>query len=96
MNKSNLKKEIKKKLDELDVKVGKIRNTQIDADDEAKWDYDHYSGLLSKLEEALKLFENKELVPKKLDEYGDPVISEKGILKLLNEWHEETSEDDDE
>jgi hypothetical protein len=33
----------------------------------------------------LKLLKDEELVPKKLDEYGDPVISKKGILTLLDE-----------
>ena len=95
MSKNKLKEAISQQLNNLEEVVEKVRNTGIDAEDETKWDYDYYSSLQSKLEEALALFKNKELVPRQLDEYGDPIISEKGILTLLDEWKDETSKDDE-
>ena len=91
MNKKGLKSKIAKKLDQLDKAIQKARDTLIDSQDENTWDYDHYSSLETKLEKALELLKDKVLSGKK-DEYGDPIILEKGILTLLDELNEEEEE----
>ena len=94
MSKSKLKKDIRKNLKSLDELVEKIRDTQIDYDEEENWDYDYYSELETNLENCLALLRNHILEGKK-DEFGDPVILKPGILTLLEEWQEENNEDDD-
>jgi hypothetical protein len=86
-----LQKQIEKKLDHLDKAIQKARDTVIDIYDENNWDYDHYSSLETKLEKALELLKDK-VIPGKKDEYGDPIVSEKGILTLLDELNEEEEE----
>lgn len=94
MSKKELKKALSQQLNHLNEQVEKIRNTEVDANEEEKWDYDYYSSLQSKLEETLALLKD-ENVPNKLDEYGDPIILRKGILTLLDEWEEEKEKDDE-
>ena len=85
MSKSKLKEEITKNLKKLDELVEKVRNTGIDIEEENNWDCDYYSELQTNLENALALLKDKVLLGK-LNEFGDPIISEKGILTLLTEW----------
>jgi len=87
MNKRGLKSEIANKLDQLDKAIQKARNAVIDIQDESTWDYDHYSSLKTKLENALEFLKDK-VLPGKKNEYGDPIILEKGILTLLDELNE--------
>jgi len=93
MNKESLRNKIASKLEQLNKAIQKARDTVIDSQDENDWDYDHYSGLASKLEKSLALLNDK-VVPGKKDEFGDPIILEKGILTLLDEWKEDGEESD--
>ena len=88
MSKKELKKAISQQLNNLNEQVNKIRNTQIDTDEENNWDCDYYSELQTNLESALALLKDK-AIPGQLNDFGEPVISEKGILTLLGEWEED-------
>ena len=95
MSKNKLKKELSKNLKNLEELVEKVRNTQIEPDDPETWDPDYYSELETNLDDCLALLRNHILEGKK-DEYGDPIITQKGILTLIDEWQEENNEDDEE
>ena len=87
MSKSKLKEEITKNLKKLDELIEKVRNTGIDIEEENNWDCDYYSELQTNLENALVLLKDK--TTGKLDDYGDPIVLEKGILTLLTEWEDD-------
>lgn len=84
MNKKELKKAISQQLNVLNEQVEKIRNTGIDSEEENNWDSDYYSELQTNLEITLALLKD-EIVPNKLDDYGDPIILKKSILTLLTD-----------
>ena len=95
MNKKELNKAISQQLNTLNNKLEDIRNTIVDSTDNETWDPDHYSELQTNLETALILLKDQ-VVKGKVDEFGDPIIINKGILTLLDEWKEETKEYEDE
>ena len=91
MNKKELKKAISQQLNTLNEQVEKISNTIIEPDNEETWDLDYYSELETNLEIALQLLKDQ-VIKGKQDEFGDPIITKKGILTLLTENNEEDEE----
>jgi CHASE3 domain sensor protein len=59
MTRSNLKKQIQAKLTVLEQALEKIRDTQIEMDEDA-WDSDYYSELLENLSQARQLLAEEE------------------------------------
>ena len=81
----SLKSLISTQLEQLNNKLEDIRNTIVDSTDNETWDPDHYSELQTNLETALILLKDQ-VVEGKQDEFGDPIIINKGILTLsMNE-----------
>ena len=87
---TKLAEKIEKKLVALEKVIEKIRNKVIDSDDSEMWDSSYYYDLASKLKEALGLLQNKQA--NKLDDWGEPIILETGLLSLLDDWETEKEE----
>jgi len=79
-----LQKQIEKKLTTLDQVIEQIRNKVIEPDNSEMWDSGYYYDLASKLKEALTLLEDQK--DQKLDDWGQPIILEVGLLSLLDDW----------
>ena len=54
------------------------------------WDSSYYYDLADKLKEALGILQDKQT--NKLDDWGEPIILETGLLSLLDDWETEKEE----
>lgn len=93
MNKAKIFKKLKAKLLLLEPIIEDIRNINLDPEDEETWDADYYSELESNCQQALGLLSNM-VVKDKYNEFGDPVISEPGIVTLMEEYNSEEDEEE--
>lgn len=96
MNKNNLKKQIKKKLDQLTELLNKTDEARvIQVDEPNTWDSDTLYNLSEKCKEIQQLLADKKH-PTEKDEFGNPLILESGICSLVDEYQseEEISEDE--
>jgi hypothetical protein len=92
MNKRELKKQIAKKLDQLQDLLGEMDEVQvINSDDPDTWDNDTLYNLVEQLKKALKILEDKE-DPKLRDNFGEPIILEEGLCSLVDNYQSEEEE----
>ena len=90
MNKRGLKSKIGRKLDQLSKLLDNIDEARnIEPDDPETWDSDTLYNLAEQLKEALKLLQDQK--GKQLDEFGEPIILEVGLLSLVDSYQEEES-----
>jgi len=95
MNKRQLKKQIERKLDQLQELLDNIDEArQIDSDDSETWDSDTLYNLVANLREALELLEDKESKKEK-NQFGNPLILEEGLCSLVDEYQSEEEESED-
>jgi len=90
MNKISLKKQIEKKLEQLNNlldKADEIRN--IDADDPETWDSDTLYNTSEVLKEVLQLLEDKKSLQEKDPLTNEPLILEQGICSLVDEYRDD-------
>ena len=94
MNKRGLKSKISKKLGQLSKLLDNMDEARIiNSDDPDTWDSDVLYNLAENLKEALELLEDKK--SKKLDDFGDPIILEVGLLSLVDSYQEEDDDYDE-
>ena len=90
-----LHQKIEKKLDQLSKWLDKIDEVRIiNSDDPETWDSDTLYNLVEKLKDTLKLLEDK-THPKQKDSFGEPIILEKGLCSLVDQYQEEEEESED-
>lgn len=95
MPNKKLKKQIEKKLDQLQELLEAIDEArQIEADEPETWDSDTLYDLVANLKEALQLLEDQES-PKEKDNFGNPLILAEGICSLVDEYQGEEEEEED-
>jgi hypothetical protein len=93
MNKK-LQKQIEKKLDKLFEILGNIEEARIiNPNDPETWDPDTLYDLVEQLKKALKLLEDQE--SKQRDAWGEPIILEEGLCSLVDSYHEDQEEEED-
>ncbi|MDR1670565.1 MAG: hypothetical protein LBR43_02495 [Spiroplasmataceae bacterium] len=96
MTRGSLKRKIAKKLEKLEELLNKTDDARaIEASDPETWDSDTLYDLKELAKEIQELLED-EIDPKQKDEYGEPLLLEAGICSLVDEYHEEENENDDE
>ena len=88
-----LQNQITNKLESLQKVIEKIRNKVIEPDNPEMWDNTYYYDLAAKLKVALELLEDKK--DTKLDDWGEPIVLEKGICSLLDDWESQKGKEDD-
>ena len=86
------KSKIEQKLDQLNKLLDNLEDARlINSDDPETWDSDTLYDLLAHCKEIIQLLEDKE-DKKQRDEFGEPLILEKGLCSLVDDW---TSEEED-
>lgn len=94
MNKRSLKSEIKKKLEGLLKLLDKTDEVRvIDPKNSETWDSDTLYDLVELTKQIQKLLEDK-IDPKQKDEFGESLISETGLCSLVDEYNEESKDDE--
>lgn len=89
MNRRSLKKQIEKKIEQLEELLEKTDDARaIEASDPETWDSDTLYELADLAKQIQELLEDK-IDPKQKDEYGEPLILETGLCSLVDEYHEE-------
>ena len=91
----SLQNKISKKLDQLSKLLKQIDEAHIiNSDDPETWDSDTLYSLVENLKKTLQLLEDKKH-PKEKDPWGEPLILEERLCSLVDQYHEEESEDYD-
>ena len=90
-----LQKQIANKLDQLSELLDKIDEVRIlNSDDPDTWDSDLLYNLVENLKKTLQLLEDKKH-PKQKDPWGEPLILEEGLCSLVDEYHEDEEDDEE-
>lgn len=88
MNKQ-LEHQIEKRLETLQKLIEQIGNHDIHPAEPELWDSDYYYDLVEQLKEALQMLQGK----KHTDRYGEVTTLEEGLCSLIDTYHEDQEED---
>ena len=89
-----LQRKIEKQLTKLQTLLESMQEAlAIEPADPATWDSDSLYNLAEELKEAWTLLEDQK--SRQLDEFGDPVILNQGILSLVDDYQSEEEENED-
>ena len=86
-----LARQIEKQLIILQKLMEQIGNHDINPEEPELWDPDYYYDLAENLKTALQMLEGKKATTK----YGETIILEEGLCALIDDYQNETEEEED-
>jgi len=90
-----LQNKIASKLDQLSELLDKIDEVRlINSDDPDTWDSDILYNLIENCKKVIRFLEDKKSLKEK-DPWGEPLILEEGLCSLVDEWHEDEEDDEE-